>query len=1387
MLLQPCDWYEHDVGGKYTIDVFGRTDKQKVACVRITGFKPYFYVSSKQIPSTSEIYERANKKWDVKFGPQKGQQEYAYKLSKKIFEFAPPELAKVKRYDVMNGFQELGLIDVWKVTCGSHAIFQAAKQVWKYPVVQYESNLHPFLRLFHERHLGPASPIQANNAELLDVPLDENDEPLYQVDEFYSCDYNDISPAEASIPMLVASYDLEMYSASGNFPQAKNDRDAIIQIGVSYRWSHKLLDPALRVVYVLGEVTPSEDESIEFISCQTEAELLTEFMEDIKARNPDILCGYNIFGFDDAYIEGRCQKYGINFDVSRKRAEFRENNFETKNFELASGKYDLRMLSLRGRLGLDLLLNMRREHSLASFKLDDVASVFLRGKVLDYANKTIKTKSTRGLSNGNYVRFELVGNTLDPLYDGQKFEVYNVQPTSFQIKSDIVVEDFSSMEWTFSKDDVDHIQLFELHAHGGPDGRAKIAKYCIQDCDLVLNLMAKLDTIVNARGMADVCKVPMDYVLQRGQGIKIFSAVLYYASQRNQIIRVQENAQGDTGYEGAIVLPPKIGMYLDQPISVLDFNSLYPTNMIAYNLSPDTLVSVREFNEHGQKIRQEGYDKKEFTRLEEAGYVLDEIEYDIKQEGKVVGKTICTYIQKDAAQPMTEGILPKTLDILLKKRKEFKEKMEDKQYDEAQRSVFNGLQLAYKVVANSVYGQTGSRTSPIRKLCVAASTTAAGRKMLHFAKDIVETKYGATVIYGDSVASYTPITIRTKNTQMEICSIEELGNRGEWKPTEDGMKEYCELTDVETWTEAGWTPLQRIIRHALAPEKKMIRVLTHTGLVDVTDDHSLLRPDGTEVSPKTLQLGDELLHHKYPEPNEPITNHSILEARIAGFFCGDGSCGFYHCPSGDKAGWALNNANIELLQTYQSYCEQVFPNFTWPILPTLISSNVFKLVPKGKGIKAFVVAYREQCYVNNRKQVPDWVMNGPREIRKAFWDGFYDADGDKDMNGYVRIDQKHQTTCAQLAWLGSSLGYQVSINTRSDKPNICRLMFTTKKQRKSPNQIKKLHEINYSGYVYDLTTSNHHFQAGVGTMIVHNTDSIFIQFPTKELVESIKLGIQAGKDISTLARKPYKIAYEKTFYPFILFCRKRYIGMMYEEDASAKPKRKEMGIPLKRRDNAPIVKEIYGGALDMILKERDIRKAQQFVNNKLVDVLENRIPLEKFIVSKSLRDDYAAMEEGYTGTATLPAHRVLADRMTQRDPGTAPKVGERIQYIYVAENSKAAKQGDKIEEVSYVRKKGLHPDPVFYITNQIQNPVSQLFALCIEQLDGYVPPRKVSYGSLMDQMMEKYNQDEEEATKAVLDKKADQLEDIMFLGSRTLANIVRKNTRGPMDKFFKRV
>jgi DNA polymerase elongation subunit (family B) len=213
-----------------------------------------------------------------------------------------------------------------------------------------------------------------------------------------------------------------------------------------------------------------------------------------------------------------------------------------------------------------------------------------------------------------------------------------------------------------------------------------------------------------------------------------------------------------------------------------------------------------------------------------------------------------------------------------------------------------------------------------------------------------------------------------------------------------------------------------------------------------------------------------------------------------------------------------------------------------------------------------------------------------------------------------------------------------------------------------------------------------------------------------------------------------------------------------------------MGVALKRRDNAPIVKDIFGGALDILMEKRSIVPAQIFVKDMLVQVLQNKLPLEKYIITKQLRDDYKNPGQ--------IAHRVLADRMEARDAGNAPQVGDRLAYIYVANRKDERKQGDKIEHIDYVREKGLKPDTEFYIQHQIQNPVAQLFALAIENLEGYKP--KVDYEMMMTEYMETL--DEEEATLKVLDKKEKELDSILFMSAPYLT----KHKRGPMDAFLGR-
>jgi DNA polymerase elongation subunit (family B) len=1011
---------------------------------------------------------------------------------------------------------------------------------------------------------------------------------------------------------------------------------------------------------------------------------------------------------------------------------------------------------MNGRLQVDLYNFYRREANLTSYKLDYVAGYFIGDyiKNINRNEKTIiSTSNMTGLLVGSFVHFEEIGHSVDYYADGAKFMVTEVNKTegTFCIAEPIHPDMKKKVRWCLAKDDVTPKDIFRL-ANGTAEDRGIVAKYCIQDCNLVHYLFNKSDVLTGYIEMAKICSVPINFLVMRGQGIKLTSYIAKKCREKRTLMPVIEKGGMDEGYEGAIVLDPKCDLYLDNPVACVDYASLYPSSMISENLSHDSKVWTKSYNLDGDFVEETGEKNKDgqFIYDNLSGYEYVNVTYDTYKYVKKssvsttfdkikTGYKICRF-----AQPLSDAnkaIMPSILEELLKARKATR-KLIPQQSDDFMKQVLEQRQLGYKLTANSLYGQCGAKTSTFYEQDIAACTTSIGRLLLIYAKKLIEECYGnkicntaghgpvltkAEYIYGDSVANYTPVYVKVNN-QIDILTIEELAEKygkNNWVMCkEDGKqdKEFCELENVETWTENGWTTLYRVIRHELAPHKKMVRVLTHTGLVDVTDDHSLILDSGEDISPKDCMIGTELLHHYLPM-NDEIENESISEdeAKIMGFFFGDGSCGNYDCPSGKKSSWALNNASMEMINKYMDLCKKIYVDYDWRVIPCLESSGVYKISPKCNkygSISEFVKMYRKKMYSGKSKIIPAEIMNSNINVRKAFFEGLYDADGDKDVKGYTRIDQKNQISAAHICWLGSSIGYSTSLNTRKDKPNVYRVTMTKSKQRKNPNAIKKMHEIEYQGYVYDLTTHNHHFAAGVGNMIVHNTDSVFFTFNLqtlegkpirgKEALEiTIELAQEAGHLASSFLKAPHDLEYEKTFMPFCLLSKKRYVGMLYEMDPN-KGKRKEMGIVLKRRDNAPIVKDVYGGIIDILMKEQNIQQATDFLKGCLQNIVDEKYPIDKLIITKSLRS-------GYKKPNSI-AHKVLAGRITSRDPGNKPSSGDRIPYVYIHTQNKKALQGEKIETPMFIKENNLKIDYSFYITNQIMKPVQQLFALVLEKM-----------------------------------------------------------------------
>jgi len=282
-------------------------------------------------------------------------------------------------------------------------------------------------------------------------------------------------------------------------------------------------------------------------------------------------------------------------------------------------------------------------------------------------------------------------------------------------------------------------------------------------------------------------------------------------------------------------------------------------------------------------------------------------------------------------------------------------------------------------------------------------------------------------------------------------------------------------------------------------------------------------------------------------------------------------------------------------------------------------------------------------------------------------------------------------------------------------------------------------------------------------IIYGDTDSVFVKFSRIDyngnllkgldaLRFSIECGIQAGEYITrNILKKPQDLEYEKTFYPFVLISKKRYIGDKYETIKDVETKnynRTSMGIVMKRRDNAPIVKYVFGNIIEKLLVDRDYEKAIIWLEKTLKDIINGLFDRKYFIVSKSLNDYYKNPES--------IAHKVLADRITQRDPGNKPLANERIQYMYkkiqeyetngyekvkkriqdgfyknkkpkyktIIENGKPKYKkkkinpGDRIETPLYMLDNKLDLDYSHYISNQIMKPVEQVLELHINYKEG---------------------------------------------------------------------
>ncbi|KAK6639162.1 DNA polymerase delta catalytic subunit [Polyplax serrata] len=217
-------------------------------------------------------------------------------------------------------------------------------------------------------------------------------------------------------------------------------------------------------------------------------------------------------------------------------------------------------------------------------------------------------------------------------------------------------------------------------------------------------------------------------------------------------------------------------------------------------------------------------------------------------------------------------------------------------------------------------------------------------------------------------------------------------------------------------------------------------------------------------------------------------------------------------------------------------------------------------------------------------------------------------------------------------------------------------------------------------------------------VIYGDTDSVMIKFGNKTLEECMELGREAAGYVSSKFIHPIKLEFEKVYFPYLLINKKRYAGLYFTR-TDGYDKMDCKGLETVRRDNSPLVANMITTCLQKILINRNPDEAVNYAKRVISDLLCNKVDISQLVITKELaKNDYAAKQ----------AHVELAQKMKKRDPGTAPKLGDRVPYVICCA-TKGTPAYQRAEDPIYVLENSVPIDFNYYLENQLAKPLVRIF------------------------------------------------------------------------------
>ncbi|KAI4189626.1 MAG: hypothetical protein L6R41_001355 [Letrouitia leprolyta] len=300
--------------------------------------------------------------------------------------------------------------------------------------------------------------------------------------------------------------------------------------------------------------------------------------------------------------------------------------------------------------------------------------------------------------------------------------------------------------------------LTKWYTSGKPKDLARVVDYYVSRVQLDLEILEQNELVPRTSEQARLLGVDFFSVFSRGSQFKVESLMFRIAKPENFLLPSPSRKQ--VGQQNALeclplVMEPQSAFYTS-PLLVLDFQSLYPSVMIAYNYCYSTFL--------GRVASWRGQDKMGFTHYQRSQRLLELLKDHVN-----VAPNGMIYVKPD----IRKSLLAKMLGEILETRVMVKSGMKVDKDDKTLQRLLNNRQLALKLIANVTYGYTSASFSG-RMPCseIADSIVQTGRETLEKAIALIHSveKWGAEVVYGDTDSLFVYLKGRTKDEAFNVGS-----------------------------------------------------------------------------------------------------------------------------------------------------------------------------------------------------------------------------------------------------------------------------------------------------------------------------------------------------------------------------------------------------------------------------------------------------------------------------------------------------------------------------------------------------------------------------------------------------------------------------------------